>query len=152
MIVYPLNVLGNRVIVEDAEPLSTISIHDAAVAFRRRGYVGYIEGNHWYVFQRASNGRSPKAYAILKTGEDCRYNGKPAVIMPREKPYHIKPRFVRVVDRWGAVVNNFRYPIPGLKHLPSDPVSDTCSCSRPHPTCLLRGQNAACYGTVFHAA
>lgn len=115
MIVYPFDVLGNRVIVEPAEPFKTLSIHDAAVAFRRRGYAGYVEGNHWYVFQRASNGRSPKAYAILKTGEDCRYNGKPAVIMPREKPYHIKPRFVRVVDRWGAVVNNFRYPIPGLK-------------------------------------
>lgn len=115
MRIYPLEFAGNWIIVKLSDGMDTFAIPDAAIAFRRKNYVGMVVGNHYYVFGRTQYSRSPKTYLILKVGESTVYNSMPAFHLPKKKPYKIQPRYVRVMDRHGAVMPGMKYPLPGLE-------------------------------------
>ena len=115
MKIYPLEFAGNWIIVKLSDGMDTFAIPDAAIAFRRKNYVGMVVGNHYYVFGRTHYSRSPKTYLILKVGESTVYNSMPAFHLPKKKPYKIQPRYVRVMDRHGAVMPGMKYPLPGLE-------------------------------------
>lgn len=115
MKIYPLEFSGNWIIVKLSDGMDTFAIPDAAIAFRRKNYVGMVVGNHYYVFGRTQYSRSPKTYLILKVGESTVYNSMPAFHLPKKKPYKIQPRYVRVMDRHGAVMPGMKYPLPGLE-------------------------------------
>lgn len=115
MKIYPLEFAGNWIIVKLSDGMDTFAIPDAAIAFRRKNYVGMVVGNHYYVFGRTQYSRSPKTYLILKVGESTVYNSMPAFHLPKNKPYKIQPRYVRVMDRHGAVMPGMKYPLPGLE-------------------------------------
>lgn len=115
MKIYPLELMGNWVVVNQSDGMDTFAIPDAAIAFRRKNYVGMVVGNHYYVFGRSQYARAPKTYLILKVGENCIYNSLPAIHLPKKTPYKIQPRYVRVMDRHGAVMPGMKYPLPGLE-------------------------------------
>lgn len=115
MKIYPLEFAGYWIIVNLSDGMDTFAVPDAAIAFRRKNYVGMVVGNHYYVFGRTQYSRSPKTYLILKVGESTVYNSMPAFHLPKKKPYKIQPRYVRVMDRHGAVMPGMKYPLPGLE-------------------------------------
>lgn len=82
MRIYPLEFAGNWIIVKLSDGMDTFAIPDAAIAFRRKNYVGMVVGNHYYVFGRTQYSRSPKTYLILKVGESTVYNSMPAFHLP----------------------------------------------------------------------
>lgn len=110
---FPLELLGNKVIVHNDEMHEFQFPIDAAQVIRERGFHGYLSDNKYFVFMRMPNGISPIMYRILKCGVAAKHDGRDAFALA-EPPYHIMPRSVHVVDRYGRIMD-LQYPLPGMR-------------------------------------
>ena len=110
---FPIELYGNKVVVHNDAPQEFSFPIDAARAFRPRNLHGYLCNNKYFMFARLPNGISPIMYRILKCGVAVKHDGLDAFTLA-EPPYHIMPRSVHVVDRFGRILD-YAYPLPGMR-------------------------------------